>query len=164
MTEIDPMTHLFSLRFEPLVYSETAPLVSGTGASRVQAGADRMSNFLPHHQASKLRVLVRSVAWRYSGALEMHCIAGLSLPDRALDEFHAMFPPNRMSHSALDALQREITAAMEDAELPRRLAEPGLEPETTTSETLGRNPGAGHQAAPHCRQRLQGRLTDGVRN
>ena len=144
-TALGSTTHFFGLtvaeacglRLEPVAYRGAAPLVSDLNAGHVPAGTGGMSDFLPHHQAGKLRVLVSSGARRSSAAPDVPCIAELGFPDRAQDGFYAAFAPARTPRPVLDALQREIAAAVEGPELRRQLAELGLEPETSTPEALG---------------------------
>jgi tripartite-type tricarboxylate transporter receptor subunit TctC len=144
-TALGSTTHFFGLsiagayglRLEPIAYRGAAPLVSDLGAGHVTAGTGGLSDFLSHHQAGKLRILVTSGTRRSSAAPDIPCIAELGFPDRAQDGFYAMFAPGRTPRPVLDALQREIAAAVEEPELRRQLAELGLEPETSTPEALG---------------------------
>jgi tripartite-type tricarboxylate transporter receptor subunit TctC len=127
----------YGLRLEAVAYRGAAPLVSDLGAGHIAAGTAGLSDFLPHHRAGKLRVLVTSGTRRSSAAPDIPCIAELGFPDQVQDGFYAMFAPGRTPRPMLDALQREIAAAVEEPGLARQLAELGLEPETSTPEALG---------------------------
>ena len=144
-TALGSTTHFFGLsvadtyglRLEPIAYRGAAPLVSDLGAGHVAAGTGGLSDFLPHHRAGKLLILVTSGARRSSAAPDIPCIAELGFPERAQDGFYAMFAPGRTPRTVVDALHREIAAAVEDPGLHGQLAELGLEPETSTPEALG---------------------------
>src|ERR671913_136678 len=65
-TALGSTTHFFGLsiagayglRLEPIAYRGAAPLVSDLGAGHVAAGTGGLSDFLSHHQAGKLRLLL----------------------------------------------------------------------------------------------------------
>lgn len=145
-TALGSTTHFFGLQLaaafgielEPVGYRGAAPLVSDLAAGHIAAGCGGLSDFLSHHEAGKLRVLIASGHRRPASAPGIPTIAELGHPDRASVGFYGFFAPAGTPAAVVEALNAELAAATLDPEVKGQLLGLGLEPETSTPAALGR--------------------------
>ena len=145
-TALGSTTHFFGLQLaaafgielEPVGYRGAAPLVSDLAAGHIAAGCGGLSDFLSHHEAGKLRILIASGGRRAASAPGIPTIAELGHPDRASVGFYGFFAPAGTPVPVVEALNAELAAATLDPEVKAQLLALGLEPEASTPAALGR--------------------------
>ena len=141
-TALGSGTHFFGLMLgeiygvplEPVGYRGAAPLVSDLTAGHILSGTGGLSDFWSYHQNNALRVILTSGPKRASAAPSVPCLADLGHADRATVGFYGFFAPAMTPRPILEALNRELAAAIDDPEVTAQLAALGLEVETSTPE------------------------------
>jgi tripartite-type tricarboxylate transporter receptor subunit TctC len=128
----------FGLELEPVGYRGAAPLVADLTAGHIAAGCGGLSDFLVHHQANKLRLLITSGARRSITAPDIPTIAELGFPERATQGFYAFYAPAGTPPAVVEALNYELGAATLDPEVKAQLLGLGLEPEVSAPDALAR--------------------------
>lgn len=129
-------------------YKGTGPALTDTLAGHVQVGMFGILAALPAVQSGRLRVLAVSDDRRASRLPEVPTLIEAGLPDVKDVAAHMIMAPAATPRDAVTRLNREMTAALQTAEVKTRLANEG-------AEVIGNTP---EQAAAMLRADLDKRV------
>jgi tripartite-type tricarboxylate transporter receptor subunit TctC len=105
-------------------YKGSAPALTDLLAGTVQVIFDNMPPSLPHIRAGKLRALAVTTATRSEALPEVPTVAE-TLPGYEASAFFGMAVPKGTPPEIVDKLNKEVNAALADANIKARLADLG---------------------------------------
>jgi tripartite-type tricarboxylate transporter receptor subunit TctC len=124
------------LQLQPIAYKGTGPLLTDIVAGHVPAGCGGLTSFLQHHRSGKVNILTVSSGARSLAAPELPTVSEQGFPKLSSEGFYSFWAPARTPPEVLEALSREIRAALEPADIRQRLLGLGLETRTSTPAEL----------------------------
>jgi tripartite-type tricarboxylate transporter receptor subunit TctC len=116
-------------KLEPVPYRGAAPLVADLSGGHIPAGCGGLTDFLDHHRAGKLKIVVTAGAKRPVAAPELPTAQEIGYKDILIEGWYTFFLPGKTPRALVDAWNRELTAAVNDPAIRKRLIELGLEPQ-----------------------------------
>jgi len=118
---------------EPAPYRGAALLVADLQGGRVAAGCGSLGDFLEPQRAGKVKLLVTSGTRRATSAPDVPTGAELGYPSLDMPGWYAFFAPPRTPPGLIEAWGTELRAVLKQPEIGRKMAELGLDVETSTS-------------------------------
>jgi len=143
-TAMGSMTHFFGVMLgkelgiplEPIAYKGAGPLIADVTAGHATAGCGGVSDFLTHHRADKMRIILISSPKRVASAPDLPTIAELGYPKLNYEGFYGFYGPSKMSPALVNAWNREVRAVLELPDPRQRLQGVGLDVQTSTPQEL----------------------------
>jgi tripartite-type tricarboxylate transporter receptor subunit TctC len=143
-TAMGSMTHFFGVMLgkelgiplEPIAYKGAGPLIADVTAGHATAGCGGVSDFLTHHRADKMRIILISSPKRVASAPDLPTIAELGYPKLNYEGFYGFYGPSKMSPALVNAWNRELRAVLELPDTRQRLQGVGLDVQTSTPQEL----------------------------
>lgn len=139
-TAMGSSTHFFGLMIgqalgrplEAVAYRGAAPLVSDLQGGHITGGCGSITDFIDHHRQGVVKILVTSGARPTASAPDLPTGASLGFPNLQLSGWYAFFTPAGTPPHIVEAWGNELRPVLELPEIKKRLAELGLEVETST--------------------------------
>ena len=125
-----------SLNHSP--YKRTAPGLADVVAGQVQVTFDAIPPALGYVRGGRVRPLVVVSSKRFPALPDVPTMAEAGLPSYDFASWFGMLAPARTPASIVTALNREMVAIIQSAEMRDRLTDLGLEPLGTSAEENGR--------------------------
>jgi len=150
-TALGSFTHFFGVMvgreigvpLEPIPYKGAAPLMSDLQGGHVPAGCGGVTDFLEHHRAGKLRILLTSGASRVQAAPDLPTGTELGYPKLNILGWYVFLAPVKTPEPVIAAWNAELKEVLALPAIKKRLVEFGLDVETSTpaqfSERLARD-------------------------
>jgi tripartite-type tricarboxylate transporter receptor subunit TctC len=110
-------------------FQGAAPAVTAIIAGQVDAMMVPLTLAAPNHQAGKVRVLGVAAPARFAGAPDLPTFAEQGIPLNSAP-WVGILAPAKVPQDIVDKLNREVNAALEDAQLQETLQKNGLARET----------------------------------
>ena len=123
-----PMTHV--------PYKGSGPAVADLIGGRVQVMFDAAPSLIAHIRAGKLRVLAAASRERNRLLPEVPTFAELGHPQVAVSLWYGLLAPAGTPRGVIERLHREVTKALETAEVRERLLAQGADPMPGTPEAF----------------------------
>jgi tripartite-type tricarboxylate transporter receptor subunit TctC len=139
------LPHFFALmigdaakvKAEVVGYRGSAPLATDLLGGQVPVAVDTLDALLPLHEAGKLRILAVGSEARLPGAPSLPTLKESGLPVVA-DGWSVLFAPASMPAAEVQAIAREVEAAMRDPALQQRFRASKMEPTSTSQQQTAR--------------------------
>ncbi len=133
-------THFFGVEIgqaigiplQPIAYKGTGPMLTDLAGGHIAAGCGGVTSFLQHHRTGKLRIIADSSPKRSKVAPDLPTIGELGYPKLAHNGFYGFYAPARTRPEVIDAWNRELRAVLDTPDMHKRLADLGLDVETST--------------------------------
>jgi tripartite-type tricarboxylate transporter receptor subunit TctC len=129
--EAELLKHMAKIDMLHVPYRGSAPAILDLIGGRVQVMFDSIASALPHVRAGKLRAIAVASNTRSSLLPNVPTVAE-SLPGYSAHSWLGIFVPARTPQSAVERLQRDLVAAIDDPKAQARLVEAGFEPKSST--------------------------------
>jgi tripartite-type tricarboxylate transporter receptor subunit TctC len=117
-------------------YKGAAPAVTDLVAGHVSLMFDNLASALPQIKAGRTRALAVTTLVRASATPELPTIDESGLKGFDLSTWFGVFAPAAVTPAIRDALHREITRALESADVRNRLAALGAQPTPNSPEAF----------------------------
>lgn len=139
-TAMGSSTHFFGLMIgqavgqplEAVGYRGAAPLVSDLQGGHITGGCGSITDFIDHHRQGVVKILVTSGARPTPSAPDLPTGISLGYPTLQWNSWYAFFAPAGTPPQIVEAWGNELRPVLEMPEIKKRLAELGLDVETTT--------------------------------
>lgn len=122
----------FGVPMEGQAFRGTAPLVADMEAGKVPAGVAGLTSFLVAHRGNRVRILATSGSKRVSVAPDLPTAAEAGYPGLTMEEWYGFFAAANAPPALVDLWNQALVAVLKDKEVRERLAQLGLEVETST--------------------------------
>ncbi len=141
-TAIGSFTHFFGVMIGKAIgipldavgYRGAAPLVQDLQGGHMTAGCGSVADFLDHHRSGAVKIVMTSGLKPVTAAPELPTGTSLGYPSLNVLGWYTFFAPPGTPADMMEAWGRELRAVLKLPEISRRLAEMGLDVETSTSE------------------------------
>jgi tripartite-type tricarboxylate transporter receptor subunit TctC len=120
-----------------IAYKGIAPAITALLANEVQFSLVPIAVGMPHVKSGKLRALGVAGSGRSSAAPDLPTIAESGLPGFEVIGWWGLLAPAKTPRSAVDLLNRELRAALEQPDVRRTLLDQGMDPAPGTPEQFG---------------------------
>jgi tripartite-type tricarboxylate transporter receptor subunit TctC len=120
-------------------YKGTAPALADVVAGQVQTTFDAIPPALGYVRSGRVRALVVVSSKRFPALPDVPTMAEAGLPGYDFASWFGMLAPVRTPAGIINALNREMVAIIQSAEMRDRLIDLGLEPLGTSAEVNGRH-------------------------
>ena len=120
-------------------YKGTAPALADVVAGQVQTTFDAIPPALGYVRSGRVRALVVVSSKRFPALPDVPTMAEAGLPNYDFASWFGMLAPARTPANIINALNREMVAIIQSAEVRDRLIDLGLEPLGTSAEENGRH-------------------------
>ena len=118
-------------------YKGIAPAITAQLANEVQMSLTPIAVGMPHAKAGKLRALASGGLKRSVAIPDVPTIAESGLPGFEVIGWWGMLAPSKTPRPVVDLLNREVRAALDNAEVKRSLLDQGMDPAGGTPEQFG---------------------------
>jgi len=118
-------------------YKGIAPAITAQLANEVQMSLTPIAVGMPHAKAGKLRALASGGLKRSVAIPDVPTIAESGLPGFEVIGWWGMLAPSKTPRPVVDLLNREVRAALDNAEVKRSLVAQGMDPAGGTPEQFG---------------------------
>jgi tripartite-type tricarboxylate transporter receptor subunit TctC len=135
--EAELLKHMAGIDMTHVPYRGSAPALLDLMGGRVQVMFDSIASALPHIRAGKLRAIAVAAATRSPLLPELPTVAE-SLPGYSAHSWLGIFVPAGTPKPAVERLQRDLVAVVEDPKARVRLLEAGFEPKGSTSAAFAK--------------------------
>jgi tripartite-type tricarboxylate transporter receptor subunit TctC len=135
--EAELLKHMAGIDMTHVPYRGSAPALLDLMGGRVQVMFDSIASALPHIRAGKLRAIAVAAATRSPLLPELPTVAE-SLPGYSAHSWLGIFVPAGTPKPAVERLQRDLVAVVEDPKARARLMEAGFEPKGSTSAAFAK--------------------------
>ena len=143
-TALGSFTHFFGVMvgqeigipLEPIPFKGAAPLISDLQGGHIPAGCGGVTDFLEHHRAGKVRILLTSGAKRVQAAPDLPTGTELGYPKLNILGWYIFLAPAKTPEPVVSAWNRELGAVLALPEIKQRLTEFGLDVETSTPQQV----------------------------
>jgi tripartite-type tricarboxylate transporter receptor subunit TctC len=125
-----PLTHV--------PYKGSGPAVADLVGGRVQVMFDAAPSLIAHIRAGKLRVLAAASRSRNRLLPDVPTFAELGHPQVAVSLWYGLLAPAGTPRAVIDRLNRDVSKALESAEVRERLLAQGADPMPGTPEAFAR--------------------------
>ena len=109
-------------------FKGAAPLKQELIAGRINLGGDQLSSSLADIKAGKLKALATSASRRIPELPDVPTVRELGYPVLEADGWNGFFAPAKTPREVIDRLHKEISAAMRNPEVAKRMREMAAEP------------------------------------
>ncbi len=109
-------------------FKGAAPLKQELLSGRIQVGGDQLSSSLADIRAGKIKAIATTASRRMAILPDVPTVRELGFPNLELEGWNGLFAPAKTPRDVLEVLQREISAALKNPEVIRRLNELAAEP------------------------------------
>lgn len=109
-------------------FKGAAPLKQELLSGRIQVGGDQLSSSLADIRAGKIKAIATTASRRMSILPDVPTVRELGFPNLELEGWNGLFAPAKTPRDVIEVLQREITAALKNPDVIRRLNELAAEP------------------------------------
>ena len=109
-------------------FKGAAPLKQELLSGRIQVGGDQLSSSLADIRAGKIKAIATAASRRMTILPDVPTVRELGFPNLELEGWNGLFAPAKTPRDILEVLQREITAALKNPDVIRRLGELAAEP------------------------------------
>jgi tripartite-type tricarboxylate transporter receptor subunit TctC len=135
--EAELFKHMAGIDMLHVPYRGSAPAILDLIGGRVQVMFDSIASALPHVRAGKLRAIAVASNTRSSLLPNVPTVAE-SLPGYSAHSWLGIFVPAGTPQSAVERLQRDLVAAIDDPKAQARLVEAGFEPKSSSQGDFAR--------------------------
>jgi len=118
-------------------YKGIAPAITAQLANEVQVSLTPIAVGMPHAKAGKLRALASGGLKRSVAIPDVPTIAESGLPGFEVIGWWGMLAPSKTPRPVVNLLNREVRAALDNAEIRRSLVDQGMDPAGGTPEQFG---------------------------
>jgi len=118
-------------------YKGIAPAITAQLANEVQMSLTPIAVGMPHAKAGKLRALASGGLKRSVAIPDVPTIAESGLPGFEVIGWWGMLAPSKTPRPVVNLLNREVRAALDNAEVKRSLVDQGMDPAGGTPEQFG---------------------------
>src|SRR5712672_512313 len=118
-------------------YKGIAPAITAQLANEVQMSLTPIAVGMPHAKAGKLRALASGGLKRSVAIPDVPTIDESGLPGFEVIGWWGMLAPSKTPRPVVNLLNREVRAALDNAEVKRSLADQGMDPAGGTPEQFG---------------------------
>src|SRR6267142_68860 len=118
-------------------YKGIAPAITAQLANEVQISLTPIAVGMPHAKAGKLRALASGGLKRSVAIPDVPTIAESGLPGFEVIGWWGMLAPSKTPRPVVNLLNREVRAALDNAEIRRSLVDQGMDPAGGTPEQFG---------------------------
>ncbi|HKV00167.1 MAG TPA: tripartite tricarboxylate transporter substrate-binding protein [Vineibacter sp.] len=124
------------VKLEPVPYRGAAPLVADLSGGHIAAGCGGLTDFLEHHRAGKLRIVVSAGGQRPQAAPDIPTAREVGYKDILIEGWYTFFVPAKTPKPVIDAWNRELSATVNDPAVRDRLVTLGLDPQPGSPESF----------------------------
>ncbi|MGO4325965.1 tripartite tricarboxylate transporter substrate binding protein [Cupriavidus sp. 2TAF22] len=124
------------IRMEHVQYKGSAPALTDLMAGQVQVMFDNAPSVLPFIKSGKLRALAVTSSQPQAFAPGVPTVAASGLPGFEVKSWYGLFAPASTAPAIVDALNRQVNAALRDPSVRASLATLGAVPEGGSSEAM----------------------------
>ncbi len=117
-----------SVEMTHVPFKGAAPLKQELIAGRVHLGGDQLSSSLADIKAGKLKALATSASRRIPELPEVPTVRELGYPMLEADGWNGFFAPAKTPREVIDRLHKEISSAMRNPDVAKRMREMAAEP------------------------------------
>ena len=125
------------VRMQHIAYKGIAPAVTALLADEVQFSLVPIAVGLPHVKAGKLRALGVAGLQRSAATPDIPTLSESGLPDFEVIAWWGLLAPAKTPRAVVNALNREMRAVLEIAEVKRSLVDQGMDPAAGSPEQFG---------------------------
>lgn len=143
-TALGSFTHFFGVMvgreigvpLEPVPYRGAAPLIADLQGGHIAAGCGGITDFLEHHRAGKVKVLMTSGLKPTQAAPEIPTGTALGYPKLNILGWYVFLAAAKTPPAIVQAWNKELGAVLALPEIVKRLVGLGLDVETSTPEQV----------------------------
>lgn len=121
------------VEMEHIGFQGAAPLKQELLAGRIQIGGDQLSTSLAEIKAGTLRAIATTASKRVAALPDVPTVRELGFPTLELEGWNGVFAPAKTPRDIIDRLQREVSAAVKNPDVAKRLTDMGAEPVGSSS-------------------------------
>jgi tripartite-type tricarboxylate transporter receptor subunit TctC len=125
------------VKFNHIPYKGGGPSLIATVAGEVDFSIPAYPTSVPHVKAGRLRILAVTGSKRESTVPDVPTVAESGLPGYEFEIWFGMFAPSGTPKAIITRLNREIVKALATPDIREKLAQTGVDAESSTPEQLG---------------------------
>jgi tripartite-type tricarboxylate transporter receptor subunit TctC len=129
------LSHVAGIKMQHVPYKGAVPAITDLLGGRIQVFIGAVNSLLPHVKDGKLRLLAGAGGKRFAAFPELPAIAE-TVPGVALDVWLGVFMPAGVPKDILTKVNADIAQVLQSPEVRTSLAAQGIEPITSTPESL----------------------------
>ena len=127
------------IRFNHIPFKGGGPSLIATAAGQVDLSIPAYPTAVPHLKAGRLRILAVTGRNREPTIPEVPTVSEAGVPGYAFDIWFAMFAPAATPKPIIALLNKEIIRSLAAADMREKLAQTGVNAETSTPEHLAKH-------------------------
>jgi len=120
------------VEMEHVPFKGAAPLKQELLSGRLQIGGDQLSSSLAEIRAGTLRAIATTASKRIAGLPDVPTVRELGFASLELEGWNGVFAPAKTPKDIVERLHKEISAAVRNPDVMKRLADLGAEPVGST--------------------------------
>jgi tripartite-type tricarboxylate transporter receptor subunit TctC len=125
------------VKFNHIPYKGGGPALIATVAGQVDFSIPAYPTAVPHLKAGRLRILAVTGYKREPTVPDVPTVAEAGFPGTEFEIWFALFAPAATPKAIITRLNKEIVAALATAVMREKLAQAGVDAESSTPEALG---------------------------
>lgn len=125
------------VKFNHIPYKGGGPSLIATVAGEVDFSIPAYPTSVPHVKAGRLRILAVTGSKRESTVPDVPTVAESGLPGYEFEIWFGLFAPSGTPKAIITRLNREIVKALATPDMREKLAQTGVDAESSTPEQLG---------------------------
>ncbi len=133
------LEHSADVRFNHIPFKGGGPSLIATVAGQVDVSIPAYPTAVPHLKAGRLRILAVTGRNREPTIPDVPTVSEVGVPGYAFDIWFAMFAPAATPKAIIALLNRELVKSLAAADMREKLAQTGVNAETSTPEQLAKH-------------------------
>jgi tripartite-type tricarboxylate transporter receptor subunit TctC len=133
------LEHSADVRFNHIPFKGGGPSLIATVAGQVDVSIPAYPTAVPHLKAGRLRILAVTGRNREPTIPDVPTVSEAGVPGYAFDIWFAMFAPAATPKAIIALLNRELVKSLAAADMREKLAQTGVNAETSTPEQLAKH-------------------------
>ena len=133
------LEHSADIRFNHIPFKGGGPSLIATVAGQVDLSIPAYPTAVPHLKAGRLRILAVTGRNREPTIPEVPTVSEAGVPGYAFDIWFAMFAPAATPKPIIALLNKEVIRSLAAADMREKLAQTGVNAETSTPEHLAKH-------------------------
>ena len=133
------LEHSADLRFNHIPFKGGGPSLIATVSGQVDLSIPAYPTAVPHLKAGRLRILAVTGRNREPTIPEVPTVSEAGVPGYAFDIWFAMFAPAKTPQPIIALLNKEIVRSLAAADMREKLAQTGVNVETSTPAQLAKH-------------------------
>jgi tripartite-type tricarboxylate transporter receptor subunit TctC len=130
---VDRFSRALNIEVVPVPYKGTADLVKGMLSGEIETAFDSSAPYTGHFESGRIRAFVTSGPSRSLALPDIPTLNELGVKDIDTQIWHGVSAPAGLPAAIRDKIQKDVSQALHDPEVRRKLLIAGLEPRPSTT-------------------------------